>query len=186
MIDFAKEKKFPKRLVDFGDQLQKLTAVLHFFEIKCNFASKPNLNEKILFICKLKKCEVHAYFGNLGNLNKHLKRHDLTRSWYKLYTDSNKNSIKKPTIDDATLNIVKLFLTTNSSFVHIKNKYLNNLIHKNEQISSYEKLRYDVLPLVVKSLKDEIDRKCDKAISISLIPDCWTAKIIRKEFLGKI
>jgi hypothetical protein len=187
MLNFANEKKFPKRLVNFGELTQKLTPILHFFEIKCNFNSKPNLNEKILFVCKLKQCQVHAYFGNLGNLNKHLKRHDKTRNWYKLYTDSNINSNKKPIIDDVTLNIVKLFLTTNTSFVHIKNKYLNNLIYKNSQVScSYEKLRYDVLPHVVKLLKSEIDKKCNKALSVSLIPDCWTAICVRKEFLGNI
>ena len=174
MLQFARQKYFPKKNVFFGDLKRKYSPVLHFFEHKNEFNEKLPDDTKIDFICKFGKCKKTASFGGLTNLNKHLKAHEKTKEWYERYIQCKKKCRLSNSLPEAKLNLIKFFITSNMALKQLENVYLRKCLKEEIKIPCFKTFRYTFLNEIMKLLHDKIENKCKEASFITLIPDCWS------------
>jgi hypothetical protein len=174
MIDFARNKKFPKNTLIFGNKTKSYTAVLNFFDFIICFDEKPS--SSIEFKCKSCELILKSPIGNFSNLNKHLKEHQVTKQWYFEYIKQSSNSTIA-VLSDEYFDLIKYFISSNSSFIELKNPSLRRLISAKISIPSIKTFRYTILPKVLEHLYNAINYKLKTAYSITLIVDLWTSKI---------
>ena len=98
-------------------KLWKLTFYLLYYILNDkNYETRPEEKHKVDFKCKIADCSAsrQAPIGEFTNLNKHMLDHDETKAWYKQYMSSQKCR-KEPPLSNDMLNLVRFFITTNSS-----------------------------------------------------------------------
>ena len=78
-------------------------------------------------------------------------------------------------IDQNILNLVKYFISSNSSLTELKNPYLISLLKQaGIKIPCDKTFKITILPEVVKLVMDAINKKLDQSLIISLIVDMWS------------
>ena len=118
----------------------------------------------------------------MSNLTRHFKRsHALkdkkSADWLEAYSSikKNKNSTKK--ISRLMMNFVIWFCHANMPMNQLDNDLLWPILHPDLKLDSYDTFRYKLIPGLLLQLKLELSEKLDKAVSICLIPDCWTCSL---------
>jgi hypothetical protein len=117
-------------------------------------------------------------------MNKHLKKHKVSRDWYTLYCKRNGKQGKNY-LTDQMLTLVKYIISSNASLNELENEFLKALVFSNLPLPSTRTFRNDVLPQIMSKLKTAIEEKLNAAVFVTLIPDGWTS-MNRTEFLGKL
>jgi hypothetical protein len=185
MFEFAKNDRYPPKYLYFGSKKKKYSAVLHFFDHQTRFDTKPEKNKSLYFVCKLQNCKLSCNIGEFTNLNKHLAKHESTLKWYNSYIQfSNKKKAACTSyITEEKLNLIKFFITSNLSLAQLKNVYLRLILKDEVKLPSFFTFRYKYLNEVLSLLHDKIEKKCQDASYITLIPDGWTDSS-GSEYLG--
>ena len=156
-----------------------------------SFAKNNQYPPKYLYFgCKRKKyssyCKLHSCIGGFTNLNKHLTKHESTLNWYNCYIKyvHKKNDKNTDYISDEKLNLIKFFITSNLSLAQLRNVYLRSILKDEVKLPSFFTFRYKYLNEVMSLLHGKIEKKCQDASYITLIPDGWTDSS-GTEYLGK-
>jgi hypothetical protein len=89
----------------------------------------------------------------------------------------------QPNITEEKLNLIKFFITSNLSLAQLKNVYLRLILKDEVKLPSFFTFRYKYLNEVLSLLHDKIEKKCQDASYITLIPDGWTDSS-GSEYLG--
>jgi hypothetical protein len=90
--------------------------------------------------------------------------------WVKNF--DNKSDIEIDKIDTDTINLVKFFVKSNLSLNVFQSKEFRDIVKV--KLTSKHSFRNNVLPLVLKKMREIINEKLQKAISVSLISDIWS------------
>ena len=111
-------------------------------------------------------------FTDKSDLYKHLNRHEEYKKWNEKYSKS-RNKRSGSVIDDATMTLIKYFVTSNASHSSLENKYLKLLLNKVVGTKSFDD---QILPEVYKKLREKFKEKLEDSEDICLMSDIWTAK----------
>jgi len=137
---------------------------------------------------KCKSCEkkVAAPFNKVLNLKKHLYEHIsdnlFIRKWLELY--NSRSSLNQTGISENQMNLIKFFLTSNTSLEQIENPYLLKLLDPVLKLNSPDHFREEILKST-SILHNLIENKLCNASSITLITDIWTDKQNREYIAAK-
>jgi hypothetical protein len=111
-------------------------------------------------------------FTDKSNLTKQLKYHDEFLKWNESFCLANNKNVG-PSIDEATMLLVKYFITSNTSHSNLENEYLRALINKALGIKTFDD---SILPEIYKQLRCKFRTKPGEAEDICIMSDIWTAK----------
>ncbi len=173
----ASEKKFPEKLFIFSDCRKSYTERLNFFTSVREFDRKrKEVTEDISFTCKICNKIQHASFGNVSNLNAHLKQHkEFREKWLNIYDEfSSKSKFKE--LDDDTYDLIRMMVSTNLPLAVFENDNFAKCLRM--ELTSVKTFRYTKLPKCFEQMKKIIDSELSNAKTISLITDIWTNKIM--------
>lgn len=174
MLNFAKENKFPQKTIWFGTNKKYYTPVLHFFKHNSEFETKPEKKTSIKFECKEEGCILNEYFGDFGNLNKHLKLHSKGKRWYELYIKEKNKESSESGISPTKILLIKFFITSNLALKQLENVYLRKCLKDEINMPCIKTFKFNYLVEVFSKMKVKIGEKCNEAEYITLVPDGWS------------
>ncbi len=185
LLSLAKSGIFPKKSFIVENRLKKKTQISHFFTSIRTFTTKPRIN--VEFICKEQGCKLHEPFGDLSNLNKHFTNkpndHPIMAKWYELYKKTNKASQDK-ILPDSTFNLIKFFIASDTALEQLNSNYLRNILLKEIKMYSVYTFRYKILPAIMKTLNETMEKKLNSSEFITLITDGWTGPFSNTEYIA--
>ena len=79
-------------------------------------------------------------------------------------------------IDDDTLDLIRGIISANVALHALENEFFAKCLKMD--LTSVRTFRYDRLPKTYELMKDAIDSKLSEALTVSLITDIWTNKIV--------
>jgi hypothetical protein len=180
-IEKARKGEFPKKMFIFGRAKVFYTQRLHFFTSNRIFEQRPTENVK--FTCKFCECTLSTTFPLFQNLNAHLKLHNKFNNEWLNEFNKDKSGSKSSQLDDATYDLIRYIISSNTALSQLENPFFQNLLKEKMKLPCIKTFRNTKLPLVYKQLIDVIDQKLDNALTITLITDIWTNKIMA-DFIG--
>ena len=150
--------------------------MLHFFESLLELNSLPLKNIK--FKCKICEAELVSKLNKSSNLFMHLCVLEETQNWHENYKKfRSEKSSKLSELDNETFNLIKYFISSNTSLCELQNKYFRKIIDKEVKLPCYYTFRNQILPVIMQKLYASIEQKLIKAATICLIVDIWTDKM---------
>jgi len=171
-----------KKVFLIKNEVKKYSNRLHWFSSSRIFTDIDPFQEKVAFACKICKVTIQCRFPHFTNLSHHLALddHGQFRKWKSLQP-----KIGGTAISDEVFALIKFLVSSYSSLSQIKNQYLHEILKPEirEKISSFKDFRYKILPEVFDILKNEINRRLNRATTISLVVDIWT-NCIMADYLG--
>ena len=180
ILNLASKGQFPKKKFIIAGNIKSYTARLHFLKSIAVFSTYPE--NEIKFECKLCGTILQSIFPYFSNLSKHLKYHEDFINWLKLFNTKFK-VLKRAALDDNLYDLVRFFISSNSSLSQIMNPYLRKLIEHKMSLPSPKTFRHTLIPQVYEQMKSVIDSRLDSALSICLITDIWT-NVVMADFIG--
>jgi uncharacterized membrane protein YheB (UPF0754 family) len=175
IIKLAKNKEFPKKLFIFDRAKVFYTPRLHFWTSKRIFDQRPT--QPIKFVCKICDSSLSAKVPNFQNLNAHLKPHEKFQNWLKEFNKVRPRS-NGSMLDDATYDLIRYIISSNTALAQLENVHFQKLLESKMNVPCIRTFRDSKLPQVYQQLLDAINKKLDEALSICLISDIWTNKIM--------
>lgn len=171
LLNQKNKKRFDKKDFVIENEVKRYTTILNFFESKRYFDDKK-FTTNVIFTCKICKIKLQANFPCFSNLSKHLRKHTEFNKWEKDFKLIKK--IKEPILTDKNLDLIKFFISSNTSLLQLKNPYFHKLFEG--MLPSYHTFKSVFLPRVFTLFKEAIEAKLKIAVSVSLIADIWTTK----------
>jgi hypothetical protein len=129
------------------------------------------------FDCKICKKTLHSPFKHLSNLNKHLELHDELKEWFKRFRQHTYKPSTDFIVDDAHFRLIKYFVSSNMSLRKFRDPSFLDILDPRINVSSYQKLRKEILPEFVVQLRSYFNEKLSSCLIVSFIVDLWTNKI---------
>ena len=111
-------------------------------------------------------------FTDKSNLTKHLKYQHEFLKWNESFCLANNKKVG-PSIDEATMLLIKYFISSNTSHSNLEKKYLRALINKALGTKTFDD---SILHEIYKQLRDKFRTKLGEAEEICIMSDIWTAK----------
>lgn len=105
-------------------------------------------------------------------MNKHLKKHEETKIWYQRYILYSYGDANQINLTSEQLNLIKYFISSNTSISEITNPFLRKLI--NIKLPGYFSFTEPILPSAITKLHSIFQKKLNNAQFICLIIDIWT------------
>ena len=133
-----------------GRKIVKKTATLHFFESPRKLQREPSKNVNMVFICKVCDIELEYPWNELSNMSKHLKAHELTRTWVEAHSKNSKR-FKECEIDEPLFKFVMLFIGTNMPITILKNPLFVDHVNQTVKCPTYDYMRNNILESVLKN-----------------------------------
>jgi hypothetical protein len=146
--------------------------MLHIYNCIRTFSQYPEEHQRFDYECKICKKSLLSPFTDKSNLYKHLQHHDEYVKWNEKYKKINNKTVG-PVIDDATMLLLKYFVSSNSSHSNLENEYLRLLLSK---VIGTKTFSDTIMPDVYSKLRKKSKSKLDDADVICFMSDIWTAK----------
>jgi hypothetical protein len=121
--------------------------------------------------------------GKSGNLLRHLKTHAYLKSWCHAYIIWTKRTSPAAYFDENTLLLVKYFISSNTSHIHLQNSFLIQLITK-IKIPHPQTFQATILPSVFSMMNDAIGKMLQNARALCFTSDIWSTKRPLRSFLS--
>ena len=176
ILNLALKNFFPKKLFIIKNARKYYRPRLHFFTSLRIFIEKPK--EHVKFECKICKIIIQATFPAFNNLNNHLKVHEQFRTNWLSYFNKANNNGKSAILDDNIYDLVRFVISSNFALDQLENPFFFKLLDDKMKIPCKKSIRYDILPAVFENLKDAIENKLNSALSLCLVVDIWTNRVM--------
>jgi hypothetical protein len=129
LIRLSMKKEFPKKNLIVNNKIKKYTPALHFFDSTRIFKKHPKTEDKFEYKCKICSDILVSPFTDKSNLTKHLKYNDEFLIWNESFCLANYKQVG-PSLDEATMLLIKYFITSNTRHSNLENECLRALINK--------------------------------------------------------
>ena len=180
LFALAAKGEFPRKTFIFGKKRYLSTSRLHFFSSIRIFSERPTTN--IQFKCKFCNLILHACFPIFTGLSKHLLTHnEFNLNWIHYNEKSKKKA--NAILDNNIYDLIRYIISSNTAMLQLENEFFVKLLEPKMKIPCIRTFRYTHLPSIYRQMLDAINDKLDKALTICLITDIWTNRIMA-DFIG--
>lgn len=98
------------------------------------------------------------------------------KEWLKSYKIHRAGKSDEFELTEDVLELVKYFITSNSSIIELENKHLKHICNKVLKLPTIHSFNKNILPEVMHLLHRIIEKKLQQAVFISTTTDIWTNK----------